>query len=54
MVSDVFVRAAGEADVMRGRRVHLRDEQRVEAARVPVRGCWRVGVAGALPREEEG
>ena len=53
MVSDVFVRAAGEADVMRGRRVHLRDEQRVEAARVPVHRYWRPGVAGTLPREEE-
>jgi len=51
--SDVFVWAAGEADVMRGLRAYLRDEQRVEPGRVSIHGYWRVGVAGALPREEE-
>lgn len=51
--SDVFVWAAGEADVMRGLRAHLRDGQRVEPGRVSIHGYWRIGVAGALPREEE-
>jgi len=51
--SDVFVWAAGEADVMRGLRAYLRDEQRVEPGRVSIHGYWRVGVAGALPRDEE-
>ena len=48
--ADVFVRAAGEADVMRG----LRDDRRVDPARVSIHGYWRTGHAGSLPREEEG
>ncbi len=51
--SDVFVWAAGEADVMREVRAYLRDDQRVDRERLSIHGYWRVGVAGALPREEE-
>ncbi len=51
---DGFVWAAGDADVMRGLRVHLRDSLKADPARVSIHGYWREGVAGALPREEEG
>jgi len=53
MPSDVFVWAAGEADVMRGLRAYLRDEQRADPKRHSIHGYRRVGVAGPLPREEE-
>ena len=52
--ADVFVWAAGEADVMRGLRGYLRDDQRADPARVSIHGYWRTGHAGSLPREEEG
>jgi len=52
--ADVFVWAAGEAEAMRGLRAYLRDEQRVDRARVSIHGYWRAGHAGPLPREEEG
>lgn len=51
--ADVFGWAAGEAEMMRGLRVHLRDELGVDPARVSIHGYWRVGHAGSLPREEE-
>jgi NADPH-dependent ferric siderophore reductase len=51
--SDVFVWAAGEADVMRGLRSYLRDGQRLETRRISIHAYRRVGVAQSLPREGE-
>lgn len=48
-----FAWAAGEAGVMRALRRHLRDDRKVDADRIAVRGYWRTGITGALPPEEE-
>lgn len=48
-----FVWGAGEAGVMRALRSHLREPARPALSGVHVRGYWRLGVAGALPDEDQ-
>ena len=37
---------------MRDLRTHLRHDRKMDSERVSVRGYWRIGTAGALPRED--
>jgi NADPH-dependent ferric siderophore reductase len=46
-----FVWGAGETGEMRELRTHLRG--RLDAERISVRGYWKQGHAGSVPREEE-
>jgi NADPH-dependent ferric siderophore reductase len=48
-----FAWGAGEAGVMRALRTHLRHDRGLGAERVSVRGYWRIGTAGSLPRDED-
>lgn len=48
-----FAWGAGEAGIMRDLRTHLRHDRHMETDRISVRGYWRTGTAGSLPRDEE-